>query len=137
MLIRLCYASTRVERETNLLEDLSDILSTARQFNQEHQIYGVLYYAEGTFFQCLEGHKTVLEALYERILNDPRHEKVQRFSDQSLEQLCFSKWSMKYVNDFTKISRFFAKLGLDKFQPNQLDERQIQDFVSLLLKIKN
>ncbi|RZG85036.1 BLUF domain-containing protein [Acinetobacter sp. WCHAc060033] len=137
MFIRLCYVSTRVEHDKNLLEDLSDILSTARQFNQEHQIYGVLYYSEGVFFQCLEGQQAVLDDLYGRISNDQRHINLHRFPDQPLKQLYFSKWSMKYVKDSTKISRFFAKLGLEKFQPYQLNNENIQDFVSLLLKIDN
>ncbi|AYO56184.1 BLUF domain-containing protein [Acinetobacter wuhouensis] len=137
MFIRLCYVSTRVEHDKNLLEDLSDILSTARQFNQEHQIYGVLYYSEGVFFQCLEGQQAVLDDLYRRISNDQRHINLHRFPDQPLKQLYFSKWSMKYVKDSTKISRFFAKLGLEKFQPYQLNNENIQDFVNLLLKIDN
>lgn len=134
-MIRLCYASTRVENDTNLIEDLSNILTTARRFNQDHHIFGVLYYAEGQFFQCLEGEKSILDALYENILHDQRHTNLFRFSDQLLEQIYFSKWSMKYVKDNTKISRFFAKLGSKKFQPCQLNDVTIQDFIHLLLKI--
>ena len=33
MLIRLCYASTRAEHQNDLLQEISDILATARQFN--------------------------------------------------------------------------------------------------------
>lgn len=135
MFIRLCYASTRVEKDNNLIEDLSDILSTARCFNQAHQIFGVLYYSEGIFFQCLEGHQDDLNALYERISLDPRHTNIYRFPDQMITQLYFSKWSMKYVKDSTKISRFFAKLGLEKFRPYQLNNENVLDFVNLLLKI--
>lgn len=48
-MLQLCYASTRVETEQDLLQDLSDILAIARKFNYEHQIYGALYYAHGKF----------------------------------------------------------------------------------------
>ena len=137
MMIRLCYASTRVESVTNLIEDLSSILTTARRFNLDHHIFGVLYYAEGQFFQCLEGEKSILDALYENILHDQRHTNIFRFSDQPLEQIYFSKWSMKYVKESTKISRFFAQFGSKKFQPYQLNDENIQDFVNLLLKIDN
>lgn len=135
MLIRLCYASTRVEGDKNLIEDLDDILTTARRFNQNHQIFGVLYYADGQFFQCLEGKQVVLNALFKNIMADPRHQQVVRFNDQEIQRVHFSKWSMKYVKDTTRISRFFAKCDLAKFQPDLLDENQRADFVSLLLKI--
>lgn len=135
MFSRLCYVSTRVEHDTDLLEDLSDILSTARSFNQKHQIYGVLYYSDGTYFQCLEGNKETIDGLYERIIQDKKHKNVYRFNDQIIEKIHFAKWSMKYVKDATKISRFFARLGLDKFQPYELNNENIGEFVDLLLKI--
>lgn len=63
MLIQLCYASERVEHlNSDLLEDLSNILTKSKLFNQEQQIFGVLYYANGFFFQCLEGEKSQVEA---------------------------------------------------------------------------
>ncbi len=135
MYIRLCYASTRVEKESNLLEDLSDILLCSHRFNQQHHIHGVLYYSEGQYFQCLEGHCDDVAVLYEKILKDQRHTKIHRFPDQTISQLYFLKWSMKYVKDSTKISRFFSRLGFDKFQPYALNDENIQDFVHLLLKI--
>lgn len=137
MLNRLCYVSTRVENDHDLIEDLSNILLTARSFNRTHHIYGVLYYSDGTFFQCLEGEQSILNALYEHIAKDKRHHHILRFQDQQIEQLKFSKWSMKYVKDSTKISRFFAKLGLAKFEPYALNDKSLADFVQLLLKIDN
>lgn len=137
MPIQLCYVSTRVEQDSDLLQDLSDILSTSRDFNQQHQLYGVLYYSTGTFFQCLEGDKDILEALFQRIQQDRRHKNIHRFIDQDIDHIHFSKWSMKYVKDSTKISRFFGRLGLAKFQPYRLNDQNISEFLNLLLKIEN
>ena len=137
MLIQLCYASRRVEREHDLVRDLSDILEKSSVFNHIHDIHGVLYYAEGIYFQCLEGEQTAVEALFQTITQDLRHHQIHRFADRGIEHFQFKKWSMKYVKDSTKISRFFAKLGLEKFQPYQLNNENIQDFVNLLLKIDN
>ncbi len=64
MLIGLCYASTRAEHQNDLLQEISDILATARQFNAAQHINGVLYYAEGHFFQCLEGEQQQLASNY-------------------------------------------------------------------------
>lgn len=52
MTVRLCYASQRNQLHPDLLEDLQDILSIARDFNQLNQIYGVLYYADNAFFNA-------------------------------------------------------------------------------------
>jgi hypothetical protein len=50
MKIRLCYASSRHDSMDDLIEDLSDILSVARDFNFKNDIYGVLYYANNASF---------------------------------------------------------------------------------------
>ena len=136
MLIQLCYASRRVERDYDLLQDLSDILAQARSFNEAHQIYGVLYYAEGVYFQCLEGEKSALESLFANIAKDPRHTDIHRFKDHMIDQIHFSQWSMKYVNQHGKVRQFFEKQGLSGFLPHQLDETGIHDFLKLLLKMQ-
>ncbi|MEG0344828.1 MAG: BLUF domain-containing protein [Acinetobacter sp.] len=137
MPIQLCYASARVEGDSDLLQDLTDILSAARDFNHENQLYGVLYYSDGIYFQCLEGSKEILEVLFERIQQDRRHVNIHRFKDHEIEKNHFSKWSMKYVKNSTRISRFFEKQGFKKFQPHLLDEHKIAEFLNLLVKIEN
>lgn len=135
MLIQLCYASRRVEYQNDLLQDLSDILAKARAFNEKHQIYGVLYYAEGKYFQCLEGEKEQLDMLFSRIQQDSRHTQIIRFEDQPIEEIHFSRWSMKYVNQHGKIQRFFEKNEMQSFLPHQLDQNTLKEFLHLLLKM--
>ena len=136
MLLQLCYASSRVERQKDLLQDLSDILATARVFNQAKQIYGVLYYAEGMYFQCLEGEREDLESLFLRIAQDDRHHDIHRFADREIEKHRFSKWSMKYVNQHGRISKFFEQLGCDQFSPHQLDSASMDIFLDILFKLE-
>lgn len=138
MNIQLCYASHYVEHDnSDLLQDLNDILITARQFNTEHQIHGVLYYAQGQFFQCLEGEQEVIEALFAQIKQDPRHTQIIRFKNQSIQRLHFPKWSMKYVKNHSKIFNFFKDLGFDGFNPSALNDAQRLQFLQLLYKAKN
>ena len=136
MLIQLCYASRRVEREHDLVRDLSDILEKSSAFNHIHDIHGVLYYAEGIYFQCLEGEQTAVEALFQTITQDLRHHQIHRFADRRIEHFQFKKWSMKYVNQHGKISRLFKAIGLEKFQPHQLHAEQMSKFLRLLLKME-
>ncbi|MFW2732183.1 BLUF domain-containing protein, partial [Acinetobacter baumannii] len=72
MNVRLCYASQRNEKNEDLLQDLRDILTEARDFNDLNGICGVLYYADNAFFQCLEGEQEVVERLFEKIQKDQR-----------------------------------------------------------------
>ncbi|RZJ20967.1 MULTISPECIES: BLUF domain-containing protein [unclassified Acinetobacter] len=136
MLTQLCYASSRVEYNNDLLQDLSDILATARAFNQVHDIYGVLYYAEGIYFQCLQGEQSQLEQLFTQISKDARHNQIHRFPDHAIEEIHFKQWSMKYVNQHGKITTLFKKMGLDKFLPHQLNDQQINQFLDLLLRME-
>ncbi len=136
MQIRLCYCSQRVETENDLLSELADILQTSRQFNAQHAIYGVLFYAQGNFFQCLEGEQATVEALFQKICQDQRHTQIQQFVIQPIQQLHFKQWSMRYVKSQPRILKFYRKMGLDGFAPQQLQPQQLEEFVELLFKIR-
>lgn len=136
-MIQLCYASTRVEQQFDLIQDLSDILVRARSFNTEKNIFGVLYYAEGRFFQCLQGEQAALEQLFQHIMQDMRHRDIVRYPDQTIDQIDFSKWSMKYVNRHSEIASLFQRFGHSSFQPNLLNTEQIQAFLTTLLRLEN
>ncbi|WP_180122717.1 BLUF domain-containing protein [Acinetobacter sp. YH12086] len=136
-MIQLCYASTRVEQQFDLIQDLSDILVRARSFNTEQRIFGVLYYAEGRFFQCLQGEQAALEQLFQLIAKDTRHRDIVRYPDQNIDQIDFSKWSMKYVNRHSEIASLFQRFGYSSFQPDVLNLEQIQAFLTTLLRLEN
>ena len=122
MKIRLCYASTRNESSTDLIEDLSSILNMARDFNEKNTIFGVLYYANNHFFQCLEGDKEIVLELFDRIKLDLRHYNIIEFEVVDIDQVIFKNWSMKYVQKGSKIELFFNNLGLEVFTPSALNE---------------
>lgn len=134
-MLQLCYASRRVESSNDLLKDLSDILATARQFNSEQDIVGVLYYAEGYFFQCLEGRENVVEELFNRILLDHRHERVYRFPDRHIQHAHFADWSMKYVHKHSEIASLFKRHGFSQFRPDQMSDEQLQEMLKILFKV--
>lgn len=53
-MIQICYASRATSEQPELLNDLRNILSEARDFNTQHSLTGVLYYADGYFFNVLK-----------------------------------------------------------------------------------
>jgi hypothetical protein len=131
-MLQLCYASTYINNDDNLIEDIRNILITARNFNKAHQITGVLYYAEGFFFQCLEGEKESVEDLFTSITKDIRHTNVHRFKDQIIEQTNFKDWSMKYVQKNSDVKKYFSTIGFEKFKPHILEGDQLKDMLKIL-----
>lgn len=137
MFLQLCYASRRTEFQNDLLQDLSEILATARAFNYSQNIYGVLYYAEGIYFQCLEGEPEIVKSLFDNICKDSRHHDIHRFPDREIEKIHFSQWSMKYVNQHGKVAKFFEKRGFDHFVPHDLDAENVVNLIDLLFKLQD
>ncbi|MGN5754352.1 AnBLUF65 family BLUF photoreceptors [Acinetobacter oleivorans] len=133
MNVRLCYASQRNEKNEDLLQDLRDILTEARNFNDLNQICGVLYYADNAFFQCLEGEQELVERLFEKIKDDQRHYNVKWLCTYSIEKNFFQRWSMKYVQRNTNIESFFLNMGETSFNPICLDEKNLKIFLNELL----
>lgn len=134
MIIRLSYASQYMSTEQDLLEDLRAILVEARHFNAEHDICGVLYYATGHFFQCLEGEEQQVKYIYEKIIQDTRHNVLKSFEIEAIEQRCFSQWSMKYAKPNTALQRFLNQQDIAGFKPQNLAQTHLSEFIILLLQ---
>jgi predicted sulfurtransferase len=135
-MLQLCYASRRVDIGHDLLQDLSDILSAARQFNEQLGVVGVLYYAEGQFFQCLEGDDDAVQKVFERIEKDPRHEHIHLFLNKKIKKQNFAEWSMKYVHKHSEIASLFERNGLPRFMPSHLNDEQLQELLKILFRVE-
>lgn len=133
MNIRLCYASSRHELIDDLIEDLSDILTVARDFNSKNEIFGVLYYANNAFFQCLEGEKVIVYELFDRIKADCRHNSILEFNVVEIDKFSFKNWSMKYVQKSSNVDIFFNQIGFDQFVPAAINEENLNKFIDVLL----
>ena len=88
-LYQVSYASCATASQDALLNDLRNILTEARDFNVRHNLTGVLYFADGYFFQCLEGEKAVLEILIEKLEKDTRHRNFNLFEYQPIQHRYF------------------------------------------------
>lgn len=73
---QLCYASQSTSAKIDLLSDITNIHNEARAFNLLNQINGVLYFADGCFFQCLEGSAEALKRLLDKLYKDHRHQNT-------------------------------------------------------------
>lgn len=92
MLYNIVYASSA--RFLYSEEILQEILSASHFHNTKLGITGMLLYVEGNIMQVLEGEKDKVEALYQKIQRDTRHNNVFILTQGYIEQRSFGKWSM-------------------------------------------
>ncbi|WP_170265337.1 BLUF domain-containing protein [Comamonas kerstersii] len=77
---------------------VADIVKTARSFNQQHDITGMLIFDGMCFAQYIEGPEQAMEGLIARITEDPRHCQVVPMLHAQLQGVRrFARWSMAYA----------------------------------------
>lgn len=129
---RLSYASTTASSVSTIRQDLVDILAEARLHNFNHKINGVMFYGNDYFFQCIEGNKTQIDALYQKIADDPRHQRIVQLSYENDVAPLFAAWAMKYVLQDEKIQQFYKNYLWEKFNPYALQDGLLKQFIRLL-----
>ncbi|MGI4829464.1 MAG: BLUF domain-containing protein [Janthinobacterium lividum] len=93
----LCHLVYTSAATRNLSEnDLALILEAARASNRHRCVTGILLHIEGTFFQVIEGEPEVVQALFERIRQDPRHSHVTTIIQEPIAKRAFGEWTMGY-----------------------------------------
>ena len=76
--------------------DLLSLLEQSRRDNAEKNITGILLFVQGSILQVLEGEENVIEALYKKIEQDPRHTHVTKVFNRHIQQRSFQTWNMGY-----------------------------------------
>lgn len=94
--IHLIYNSAAVVDFTR--EDLVELLSKARDNNASKDVTGMLLYVDGSFFQVLEGPEESVDALAERIAQDPRHDQMTVIIREPISKRSFSEWTMGFAD---------------------------------------
>jgi len=96
MLVRLMYASRAAE---GLKPDaVTAIARKSNAANPAHGITGVLCFSGAVFLQVLEGGRSQVSALYNRIAADTRHRDVVLLSYEEIAERRFAGWAMGQVN---------------------------------------
>jgi hypothetical protein len=127
MLVRLVYASRALASVDQT--ELMAILKKSKANNPAHGITGVLCFSEGIFLQVLEGGRSAVNHLYNRIAADPRHTQVELMVYEEIGERRFAGWSMGQVN----LSRLNPALMLKYSALPSLDPFAVSGRVSLAL----
>ncbi len=127
MLVRLMYVSRAVPAVDQ--EELLAILRKSKANNPALGVTGVLCFSEGTFLQVLEGGRSAVNKLYNRIAGDSRHTQVELLSYEEIGERRFAGWSMGQVN----MARLNPALLLKYSETATLDPYAVSGKVSLAL----
>jgi hypothetical protein len=127
MLVRLMYASRAVPALDQ--EELVTILRQSKANNPGTGVTGVLCFSGGIFLQVLEGGRSAVNKLYNRIGADPRHTDVELLLYEEIGERRFASWSMGQVN----MSRLNPSLLLKYSATASLDPFSVSGKVSLAL----
>jgi hypothetical protein len=98
MLVRLMYASRAADSFS--VDGLTAILKTSKDHNAGIGVTGVLCFCNDAdiFLQVLEGSRSAVSGLYNRIAQDARHREVTLLHYEEIGERRFSSWSMGQVN---------------------------------------
>jgi hypothetical protein len=92
----LTYFSVATQRFNQ--SELKRLLEVSRRKNAPLGITGLLLYRDGHFLQYLEGPIDAVQATYDRIRTDKRHELPRIVASGSLRGRIFPEWWMGYKN---------------------------------------
>ena len=127
MLVRMMYASRAVPAIDQ--EELITILRQSKAHNPTIGVTGVLCFSGGIFLQVLEGGRSAVNRLYNRIAADPRHTEVEVLLYEEISERRFASWSMGQAN----MSRLNPSLLLKYSATATLDPYSVSGSVSLAL----
>lgn len=127
MLVRLMYASRAVPTVDH--GELVAIVRKSKINNPVIGITGVLCFSEGIFLQALEGGRSAVNQLYNRIVADPRHHQVELLCYEEIGERRFAGWSMGQVN----MGRLNPGLLLKYSERATLDPYVVSGAVSMAL----
>ena len=96
MLIHLIYSSVAVSAVSDA--ELQELLITSRRNNARNNITGMLLYADGAFFQAIEGEEQAVLSLYERLTRDKRHHSQTLIIREPIAKRAFADWAMGCAN---------------------------------------
>lgn len=140
-ILRLIYvsrASFDFNSEVKCIEPtVADILGEARVNNREANIGGALFFAQGYFFQCIEGKERAVYSLYEKLKQDSRHNDLKISYCKHVKRRRFGKWSMKYVPVADEVLDVMKSCGYPEFSPVNFDESDINLIMDLFVRLED
>jgi hypothetical protein len=115
-LVELSYLSEAVSDMSFL--GLMRLLESARTFNQQNGITGILLYDNQQFGQIIEGERASIMKAWKRIQDDKRHHRIELLEIREITERSFPDWLLRFYGGET-LTRDYPALaemvgGMDK-----------------------
>jgi len=124
---RIMYLSTATVEFTDA--DLEELLEKARKNNIQKDVTGLLIIKGRTFLQCLEGDKSSVDEIFEKISQDDRHNNIIELIEEDEGDRYFPDWSMGYKNinhledvKSQKLTNYSDPKNAQKFSTDDISE---------------
>ena len=119
------------------LDLVNSILASSTRNNSANGITGVLIATKTHFLQILEGEFEALNATFQRISSDSRHDKIQLISFTEIEERKFGEWAMHGIGLFdlnhelaVKLRKRFGEENGDIHLPSTV--REVTEILDLM-----
>ncbi|MDT0691015.1 BLUF domain-containing protein [Salegentibacter sp. F188] len=129
MRFAISYVST-VNPKLSKIE-IQEALDFSKNWNNDHNITGILLYSQGNFFQVLEGEEQLLKSLFSRIKADERHKDVITLFKREIPNVKFDGYEADFISvderhNFSQMESYLSHV--DNLNP------AIQSSVKYILK---
>lgn len=142
-LIQLVYVSSLTFATRLQTSIFDEVEGHALAYNEKNGITGTLCYGNGHFLQCIEGKKSDVVALKQRIFSDKRHKGISVLLLQPIDQRSFLDWRMRLLflerwlwspatkKQATQLSPFLP------FAPQGWTSKRTKDFLQVIKSFEN
>jgi len=119
------------------LDLVNSILASSTRNNSANGVTGVLIATKTGFLQVLEGEFETLNATFQRISSDTRHDKIQLISFTEIEERRFGEWAMHGIGLFDLNNELAVKLCKELGEEDgnvrlPSTAREVMDFLDML-----
>lgn len=130
---RIIYISSATKYLSS--EEVESLMLKNREKNSINGITGVLLYADGDFFQVIEGPTIKLNKLFQNIQKDSRHRGILTMDNIEIKEKHFPNWSMGfYTSTYEKLSKINNYQTINKQCLSHFDDKKclalIDSFIS-------
>ena len=91
---QIMYLSSASRERSN--NEPMDLLKGPRFRNQRRGVTGLMLYCEGNIAHVIEGKDTVVQAVFNKISNDPRHRGIQLLWSKEIDRRDFPDYTMGF-----------------------------------------
>jgi hypothetical protein len=130
MLVRLLYVSKPVGPITTYVTN--SILEESIVNNKEEDITGVLCQGSGLYMQVIEGQRSVISALFARIMAHRLHNTVEILSIEEIKQRRYGQWSMALVQ--LSLDDPMVQMAHPEFDPYSASSSDAMKIIDDLIK---